>query len=130
MNEAETAFKSNQSNLRKNLIDEDLACTYDSMLAQGDHSKALQWLNNSDDGSVLSPSHIDAKSLSTVEEVLKSKHLPLRNVAPPFLGEFDTVPDFLTVVIMSYDFKKVARKLWGSVGLANFDSIMMQNLLL
>ena len=59
-----------------------------------------------------------------MEEVLKSKHVQLRNVEPSFLEKIDTLPDFLTAVIMSYDVKKVARKLWGSACLANFDSIM------
>ena len=130
VDEAETAFKRNQSNLRKDLTDEDLARTYDSMCARGDHSKALRWLTDRDGGAVLSPSDIDDKTSMTVEEVLKSKHPPLRNVEPSFLEKFDTVPDFPTVVITGDDVEKVARKLRGSAGLANFDSIIMRNLLL
>ena len=73
---------------------------------------------------------IDDKTSMTVEEVLKLKHPPLRNVEPTFLEKFDIAPDFPTVVITGDDVEKVARRLRGSAGLANFNLIMMRNLLL
>ena len=76
------------------------------MCARVDHSKALRWLTDRDGGSVLSPGDIDDKTLMMVEEVLKSKHPPLRNVEPSFLEQFHTVPDFPTVVITSDDMSK------------------------
>ena len=46
------------------------------------------------------------------------------------IENFNSVQEFLEVIIMEEDDKKVAKKLHGSASLVNFDSIMMQNKLI
>ena len=62
--------------------------------------------------------------------MLLEKHPPLRDISPSFLEDYDSVPEFPDIIITDENVESVARKLSGSAGLVNFDSIMMRNLLL
>ena len=87
VSEAEQVFIHRQSNLQKDLTDDNLAKTYASMCERGDVKKALRWLTDRDGGSVLSPDDIDSKSEKSVEEVLLEKYPPLRDISPSFLED-------------------------------------------
>ena len=101
-------FLHNQSNLRRDLTDDNLARTYASMCDRGDVGKALRWLTDRDGGTGLSPDDIDPKSNKSVKEVLNDKHPPLWDVLPHLLEEYGTLPELPDTIITREVDEKVA----------------------
>ena len=129
--EAEEEFKHQQTKLRGDMSDDDLAKAYASMCDHHGLAKAVRFLTDRDGGRVLSPTDVvDPVDNKTVEDVLRDKHPPLRDIKSSSLKDYPSVPEIPEVVITDSDVEKVAKKLSGSGGLVNFDSTMMKNLLL
>ena len=130
VSKAESYFKRRRSKLLGSSDDNDIAKKFAKMLQRGDLKKAVRFLTNRDGGRVLSSKEIDSKSNQTVEDVMRGKYPPMRDVNADLLKEYDEVPKFQDVVITGDTVERVAKKLSGSGGLVNFDLIAMKRLLL
>ena len=92
--------------------------------------KAVCFITDRDGGHVLSPEDINSKLNQPVKDVMDGKHPRRRDIDANHLEEYEELPKFQEVVITGEMVERVAKKLSGSGGLVNFDSIAMKHLLL
>ena len=124
------SLKASQSKSRGDTTPEHRARVFDSKVKRGQLSAAVSYIADCEGGGVFYLDDINEKSGEPVGKVLRSKHPPLQDPGVEALHEFDSVLEFIDILITAEVVELVAGKLSGSAGLSGFNSAALRELLL